>query len=441
MPPVRLDGPATEADAALMRRITLRILPLLFAGYFMAYIDRVNVGFAALTMNKALGLSSAQYGFAAGLFFLSYFLFEVPSNLILNRVGARTWIARIMISWAIVSGLNAFVVGPNSFYLVRFLLGLAEAGFFPGLLFFLTLWYPARYRSRIISMLMVSTPFSIIVGSLVSTPILTLDGVWGLAGWQWLFVLQALPTLLLGLAILAWLPDGPAAASWLSPAEREQVSAQLALERAQRERVRHYSVGVALRSGTVWALALGGFGINAAAYGLILFLPQIVKGFGVGATMTGVVTAIPFAVAGLCMIPWARHSDATGERNLHACVAAALSGVALIVSIFVTNPVALLLLITLGVAGVFCFVPVFWAFPAAMLSGTAAAGGIALINAVANLSGFLGPFAMGWIKDSTGSFVVGVVVIGFGPILSAIVAFGLRSVRDFERVPGPAAGE
>ena len=231
--------PAADSplEQQTMRTVSWRILPLMFAAYCMAYIDRVNVGFAAVPMRAALQISAAQYGLAAGLFFVGYFIFEIPSNLVLARVGARKWIARIMVSWAVVSALNAFVVGTDSFYLVRFMLGVAEAGFFPGLLFFITLWYPQRYHSRIYAVLIASTPLSIIIGSLVSLPLLKLDGVAGLAGWQWLFVIQAIPTVLLGIAVLATLPDGPQAAQWLSAAQKAWLAARLSAERAQKDSV------------------------------------------------------------------------------------------------------------------------------------------------------------------------------------------------------------
>ena len=422
-----------------LRRITWRILPLMFAAYMMAYIDRVNVGFAAASMRGALGISAGQYGFAAGLFFVGYFLFEVPSNLVLARVGARTWIARIMVSWAVVSAANALVVGPDSFYLVRFLLGVAEAGFFPGLLYFVTLWYPQRYHSRIYAMLIASTPLSIILGSLVSVPLLRLDGMAGLAGWQWLFVIQAVPTVLLGAAVLLTLPDGPVAAPWLSPAQKGWLAGRLQEERARREGMRRYSVADALRSGKVWTLVAAAFGINSAAYGLILFLPQIIGSLGVGADLVPVVNAIPFAVAGLVMIPWARHSDRMGERRWHAAIPAFVCGAALVAVTAFGNPWFLMAAVTLGVTGVFCFVSVLWALPPAILSGAAAAGGIALINSVGNLSGFLGPFMVGALKDHTGSYVPGLLAIGIGPIVSAAVVMLL--MRPGAAAIAPVAAE
>ena len=408
-----------------LQTITWRILPLMFAAYCMAYIDRVNVGFAGSSMRSTLGITASQFGFAAGLFFFGYFLFELPSNIILARVGARRWIARIMVSWALVSACNAFVVGPQSFYAIRFLLGLAEAGFFPGLLFFITLWYPQRYHSRIYAMLIASTPLSIIVGSLVSVPLLKLDGVAGLAGWQWLFVIQAIPTVLLGAAVLLTIPDGPASARWLSAASKEWLAGRLAAERLRKETLRRFSLADALRSGRVWTIVAAAFGINSAAYGLILFLPQIIGSLGVGADLTPVVNAIPFAVAGLVMIPWARHSDHTGERRWHAAIPAIVCGIALIATTVVADPYFLMVMVTLGVCGVFCFVSVLWALPPALLSGVAAAGGIALVNSVGNLSGFFGPYMVGYLKDFSGSYVPGLLAIGIGPVISGLIVLSI----------------
>lgn len=429
-----MDGAAEHRDIELdtIRRVSWHLLPYLFASYFVAYIDRVNVGFAALTMNKDLGLSASQYGLAAGLFFLGYLLFEIPSNLILAHVGARRWIPRIMLSWGLISLLNAWVRGPGSFYAARFLLGIGEAGLYPGLLYIMALWYPARHRAQFLGWLIMSTPFSIVLGALVSQPILQLDGRLGLAGWQWLFVLQALPTLMLGAIMIFALPSGPAEAAWLTREQKAWLVQRLAHERSRRERVHSFSVRDALTDPTIWLLTLGGFGINGAAYGLVLFLPQIIKALGVSMALTPVVNAVPFAFTSVVMIFWARHSDKTGERNWHAAIPALVCAAALISCIVLKNPLAVMVALTFGIAGVFCFVSVFWAFPSAMLTGAAAAGGFALINCVANLSSFLGPYILGWLKDWTGSFNIGLMVIGCGPLLSAAVALSIRSVKRYE---------
>jgi len=423
-------------EAAAVRRVGWRILPLLFAAYFVAYIDRVNVGFAALTMNKALGLSAEQYGLAAGLFFVGYVAFSVPGNLILARIGARVWIPAIMLAWGCASFMNAWVTGPLSYYAIRFLLGLGEAGLYPGLLYILGLWAPGRYRVRMLMLMILSTPFSIMVGSLISQPILLLDGALGLAGWRWLFMLQALPTLALGLAFRFALPEGPQSAPWLPANEKQWLVEQLAAERRTRESVQHFSIKDALTSPIIWAIAVAGTGINMAAYGLILFLPLMIHALGVSSAMTPLVNAIPFAVAAVVMVFWSIHSDLKMERNWHAAIPAACAGIALISCAVLKDPVAVMTALTFGITGVFCYVAVFWAVPSAMLTGPAAAAGLALINAVANVGSFIGPSLVGWIKDQTGSFSLGIVAIGCGPLIAATVAATLRSARKFEQ---PAA--
>jgi len=420
-------------EAVVLRQIRWRILPLLFAGYFAAYIDRVNVGFAALTMNQALGLTAAQYGLGGGLFFAGYVAFGVPSNLVLARLGARVWLPLIMVAWALASLLNAWATGPASFYAIRLVLGVAEAGLYPGLLYVLTEWLPGRYRVRMITLLVLSTPVSIMLGSLISQPILRMDGIGGLAGWQWLFLLQALPTIALALIFYLTMPDSPATARWLTAENRQWLVEQLAREREKREKVGRFSVGDALTNPTVWLIAIAGIGINAAAYGLILFMPQMIHALGVSTALTPLVNAIPFAICAVVMVLWSNHSDKSMERNWHAAIPAALAGLALIACPFLKNPVLVLAALTVGITGIFCYVSIFWAVPSAMLTGAAAAAGLALINAVANLGSFAGPYALGWVKDATGSFSLGIVALGVGPLVTAVIAASLRAATRYEK--------
>jgi MFS transporter, ACS family, tartrate transporter len=422
-----------EHETAAVRKVKLRILPLLFAAYFVAYVDRVNVGFAALTMNKDLGLNAEQYGLAAGIFFVGYVAFSIPSNLILARIGGRVWLPIIMAAWGLASLANAWVIGPKSFYLVRFVLGVGEAGLYPGLLYILAMWAPGRYRVRMLMLMILSTPFSIMVGSLISQPILLLDGVAGLAGWQWLFILQALPTFLLACIFWFALPDGPHQAPWLAPAEKNWLVAQLQTERKKREEVKHFSIKDALTSPVIWMIAVAGTGINAAAYGLILFLPQMIHALGVSNALTPLVNAVPFAIAAVAMVFWSIHSDRKMERNWHAAIPAACAGIALISCALLKDPVAIMVALTFGITGVFCYVAVFWAVPSAMLTGPAAAAGLALVNAVANVGSVAGPYLVGWVRDYTGSYSLGIVAIGCGPLIAATVAATLRSARKFEQ--------
>jgi len=420
-----------DTEQKVVRHVCWRVLPLLFAAYFVAYIDRVNVGFAALTMNRDLGLSAEQYGLAAGLFFAGYVIFGIPSNLLLARIGGRVWIPIIMVCWGIASLCNAWVKDAASFYLVRLVLGIGEAGLYPGLLYIMVMWAPEKYRARMLMLMILSTPFSVMVGSLISQPILLLDGSLGLKGWQWLFILQAVPTIVLGLIFRLVLPEGPRAAPWLSLAEKKWLVDRLETERNKREAVRHFRVEDVLISPVVWMIALAGTGINAAAYGLILFLPQIIQGLGVSNAMTPLVNAVPYAVAALVMIFWTIHSDKKMERNWHAAIPAACAGLALVSCAVLKDPVAILAALTFGITGVFCYVAVFWAVPSAMLTGPAAAAGLALINSIANLGSFAGPYFVGWVRDHTGSFSLGIVALGAGPLVAAVVSATLRSVRKF----------
>jgi MFS transporter, ACS family, tartrate transporter len=418
-------------------RVARRLLPLLMLGYFCAYLDRVNVGFAGLTMNKALGFSAAAFGFGSGVFFIGYFLAEVPSNLILEKVGARRWIARILITWGIISGLTAFVWNEWSFYGIRFLLGLAEAGFYPGIILYMTWWFPSYYRARMMGIFQSASVISLIIGPIVSAQLLQMDGFLGVQGWQWLFIVEALPPVMMGVVVLIWLTDHPRQAAWLRADQREWLEARIESERAQRESVHRYELGEALRNPRVWWLTLVYFGQNVSNYGLLIFLPQIIKAFGVSTEMTGWISAIPFVFAAFAMIYWGRHSDMSGERIKHvagACLVCA-AGLGVCILIGISHPVIIMIALIIGIMGQQSIAPTFWSLPTAMLSGTAAAGGIALINAVGNLGGFVGPYAFGLIKDASGSDTVALLAIAAAPVVSAIVLLSLGHDTRLERIP------
>jgi len=429
-------APPIEAiEKETMSRVARRLLPLLMVSYFAAYLDRVNVGFAALTMNKALGFSAEVFGIGSGIFFFGYFLFEVPSNLILSKVGARKWIARILITWGVVSGATAFVTGTWSFLGIRFVLGLAEAGFYPGIILYLTWWFPSAYRSRIIGVFMTAIPISIVTGSLVSSQILRLGNWGGLHDWQWLFILEAIPAVILGFVVMVYLTDGPEHAHWLRPEQRQWLIARLARERSHKESIRQYSLKETMRNPRVWLLTLVYFGQNMTGYGVVLFLPQIVSRFGVGVGLNGLISALPFVAGAVAMVLWGMHSDRTGERPLHAAGACFLTFAALSVCVFLNSPVLTMIAIIVSQMGQSSIAPTFWTLPTAMLSGTAAAGGIALINAVGNLGGFLGPYMMGAIKDATGSFSIGLLSIATGALVASIVLVALGHDRHLEKAP------
>jgi MFS transporter, ACS family, tartrate transporter len=438
-----LDHTVTELERQTMSRVARRLLPLLILCYFIAYLDRVNVGFAALTMNKALGFSSAVYGFGGGIFFIGYFIFEVPSNILLSKVGARIWIARILITWGIISGFTAAVTGPISFYSVRFLLGLAEAGFFPGIILYLTWWFPSYYRSRITGIFMAAIPLSNILGSLVSGVLLNLDGLLGIAGWQWLFILEAVPATILGVVFWLYMTDWPADAHWLEPAQRDWLIARLDSERAQREAIRSYSLKQALLDKRVLLLSLVYFGGTFSGYGIVLFQPQIVHRLAAGFGMTGVINAIPYVFGACAMVLWGRHSDRAGERPWHVAIAYYVGAIGLILTGLMIDPVMTMAMLVIASIGQSSTGPTFWSLPTAMLSGAAAAGGIALINALGNLGGFFGPYIFGLIKDATGgSFTIGLTVLALGPIISGSLVLALGHDRRLEHIPNrPSAAE
>jgi ACS family tartrate transporter-like MFS transporter len=434
-------------EARTIRKVSARLIPFLIICYFIAYLDRVNVGFAALTMNKALGLTATMFGFGAGIFFITYFIFEVPSNLFLDRFGARKWIARIMVSWGILSGLMAFIPdiaritglsNETSFYTVRALLGAAEAGFFPGIIFYLTLWYPSVYRGRIIGSFMAAIPLSSAIGSPISGMILGMNGIGGLEGWQWLFIIEAAPAILLGFVTYFYLTDRPADAHWLEAEERAWLNNRLDGERHQREAAQTLTIGQAILNPRVLALALVYFGLVACNYGVGFWLPQIIKQFGLTNAMTGWVTGIPYAVGAAFMVWYGRHSDTKIERKAHTAVALLIAAAGIAASTLTSDPTLTVIAFSIGACGVFGALPVFWTLPTAVLSGSAAAAGIAVINSIGNLSGFAGPYAMGWIKDATGSFTGGLLLIASLAIVAMAIVLALGHNQALEKAPAPA---
>ncbi len=428
-----------DLERRTMAKVWARLVPFLMLCYFVAYLDRVNVGFAGLTMRKDLALSNAAFGLASGILFLTYFVFEIPSNLFLHRFGARKWIARIMLSWGIISGANAFVSGEYSFYLVRLLLGAAEAGFFPGIIFFLTLWFPGIYRGRIIAWFMAAIPASSVIGAPVSSLLLYLDGVAGLKGWQWLFIVEAVPAILLSAVVFFYLTDRPAEATWLAPEERKWLTDRLAAEERQRIASEDLSIGQAIRDWRVLALAVVYFGGVATNYGIGFWLPQIIQAFG-GLTkfQIGLITAIPYAIGTVTMVLWGRRSDRLMERKQHVAIPLVVAAVCIGGAGLVSDPLIRMSLLSIAGFGVFANLPVFWTLPAAFLSGASAAAGIAAINSLGNLAGFVGPFAMGWIKDTTGSFGGGLLLIAALALLGAVVVMLLRHDTRLEHAPAPA---
>ena len=424
----------TSLEQRTIAKVTSRLVPFLILCYFVAYLDRVNVGFAALTMNEDLGLTSAAFGFGAGIFFLAYFLFEVPSNLFLERVGARKWIARIMFTWGLISGGMAFATGEVSFFSLRVLLGIAEAGFFPGIIFYLTLWFPAVYRARIIGYFMAAIPLSTVIGAPISGLLLNMHGFMGLKGWQWLFLIEAIPAVLLSFVVFYYLTDRPADATWLAADERAWLVGRLDQERRQREAARHYSVAQALVNPRVLALSLVYFGAVATNYGLSFFLPQIVKAFGVSNVQAGLIAALPYIVGVVSIVLWGRRSDRKLERRFHLAFPLFIAAAGIAASTLTDDPRLRMLAFSVAGFGIFGGLPVFWTFPTAFLSGPAAAGGIALINSIGNLAGFAGPYAMGLFKDWTGTYTVGLLTLSGAGLMAMVIVLLLPHDTKLEKV-------
>jgi MFS family permease len=429
---------ATEdLERQTMRQVTWRLIPVLMLGYFCASLDRANIGMAATTMSPALHFSNSQFGFGAGIFFFGYLLAEIPSNLILDRVGARLWLARILVTWGIISGLTAFVWNGWSFYLVRFVLGLAEAGFFPGVLIYLTWWFPARYRSRMVAWFMSAGVISQILGPPIGGLLMRLDGVFGIAGWQWLFVVEALPSVLTGLLVLWLLTDRPKAAAWLRPEARDWLESRLAAERAQQESVRSFTLAEVFRSPKIWLLTFAEFGHQYAGYGLVFFMPLIVNGLGVERDLIGPIAAIPYLFGFIAMIAWGYSSDRTGERVWHSVSTMVIVAVAMVICEFIgpAHPVLLMVVLCVAVIGNQSFAPCFWSIPGTMLTGTAAAGGIAMINALGNLGGWAGPTVYGLARDATGSTSFALFCLAIGPLVAGIVLVLVGHDRRLEQLP------
>jgi MFS transporter, ACS family, tartrate transporter len=424
------DSPATDAVLqSAVRKAALRFVPLLTIAYLFNYLDRTSLGFAALTMNKQLGLSASQFGFAAGIFFLGYSLFEVPSNLLLYRFGARRWLARIMITWGIVSAATAFVVGPNSFYGLRLLLGIAEAGFFPGVTFFLAAWFPAQFRTRMLAWFLIGIPLSSLIGGPVCGLLLQMDGIWGLAGWQWLFLLVSLPCIPLGLLTLRWLADHPDSATWLTPDERDVLKKVLASEVQERPRT---SLLAALMDTRVLILAAIQFGFTLGSYGIGIWLPLMLKEYHLSTLTIGWTAAIPYLFASVGMILWARYVDQKGRRIVNLAIACCVGGIGLLAPIIFDSVTMAVFGFSVALIGVTAARAVFWTIPTRFLTGVAAAGGLAFINSVGTAGGFFGPYMMGTLKEFSGSYVFGLTAVAVIMVASAVASMSLKLVMTRE---------
>jgi ACS family tartrate transporter-like MFS transporter len=421
-------SPLTDEGRATIAKVVRRLVPFIFLCYVIAYIDRVNIGFAATELQRDLGLSDWAYGLGGGLFFLGYCLFEIPSNLMLERMGARLWISRIMISWGLVSMAMMFIVGEWSFYAMRILLGVAEAGFFPGMVLYLTYWVPAAERAKTGALFMTAAPVAVLIGAPVSEALLALDGRLGLKGWQWLFLVEGFPAVVLGVIALRFLTDRPEQATWLPPKEREWLSGVMARERVERLSHHQGSHLSALLNWRVLLICLIYFLNTLVTYGVFLWLPRILReASGFRGWRLSLVTAIPFAVALVGMVLIGRHSDKTGERKFHLAACALTGATGLLIAAGAGQTVWLIVLsFAISQLGQRSVQGVFWAIPPMFLGGTAAAAGIALINSVGNLGGFVGPTVMGWLRQASGSYSSGLLVLAAALVFEAILVMTLK---------------
>jgi ACS family tartrate transporter-like MFS transporter len=429
------DSARSPQEQAVVRKVALRLIPFLCLLYFVAFLDRVNVGFAALTMNTDIGLSASAYGVGAGIFFLGYFLFEVPSNLLLKRFGARRWIARIMVTWGLVSMSMALVEGPTSFWVLRFLLGVAEAGFFPGVILYLTFWFPGRVRGAMVGYFLLANPLTSVIGAPLCTALLD-TRLFGLAGWQTMFIVTGLPAVILGVVVFYKLCDSPAQARWLTDEERRILEVAIARDQGVRQ---HTSLRDAFGSSRVWLLALLYFGLNLGVYGFGFWAPQMIKTLGDFTNrQTGLIAILPYACGALAMFVWGRRSDRMQERVWHLALPAALAASGFLIGASTGNVPLSIAAFTVGAIGIFASLPVFWTLPTAMLTGTAAAAGIALINSVGTLSGYLGPVIIGRLREATQSYSAGLAVIAAAMACSAVLALVFARQRDARSPPLPS---
>ncbi|MGU3575435.1 MFS transporter [Brucellaceae bacterium C25G] len=428
---------AESADLSLrdrtIRKLNLRIILFCFIAFIINYLDRVNIGYAALHMNKDIGLTPYMFGIGAGIFFIGYMLFEVPSNMMLHRFGSRIWIGRIMVTWGLVSCAMAFVQGPVSFYILRFLLGVAEAGFAPGVLLYLTFWFPAKERGRATALFMTATVLSIVVGAPLSGWLIDNgEGLFGLHGWQAMFILEGIPAVILGIITFFYLVDSPDKdTKWLDADERAWLLNELAEERKGKQTDTRHSLREVFSDYRVWLLTLVYMFNGIAVYGVIMWLPQIVKSLGdYSAAQTGLISAIPFVFAALGLIVISRSSDKTGERKIHTAIAGLFGGVFLAASALAPTPLVGLMLLCACAFFLWSYLGVFWTLPTQFLSGAAAAGGLAAINGFAQLGGFTGPYLVGYVKSTTDSYSLALITLAVFPIIGFFICMSLKAKRD-----------
>lgn len=414
-------------ESLVMRKLNLRLLPFLMLCFFIAILDRVNIGIASLTMNQDLGFGPEIFGFGAGIFFFGYFLFEIPSNLILEKVGARKWIARIMISWGIVSIAMMFVNNVTTFYILRVLLGVAEAGFYPGIIFYLTTFYPAAHRTRALGFFQMASPIAVAIGSPISGMLLGMDGILEMKGWQWLFLIEGIPAIVLGFLCFKFLVDSPRKANWLTKEEQEWLTAKIESENKQKD-LGHLKFGQLFSKPQFIMQVVVYFCIVIGLYGVSFWLPQIIKSTSASSNLVvSFLSAVPSIFAAAAIFFVAKSSQKTGENKLHAAIPLIIGGIGLLISAFTANPVISLLALAIASAGIQASIPPFWGFPSKLFVGAAAAGAIATINSFGNLGGFVGPYVVGYLRESTGLMQAGLVFLACVLFLGALITFFLKT--------------
>jgi MFS transporter, ACS family, tartrate transporter len=415
---------ASALERATLRKVYLRLVPFCFLLYILCYVDRINVSFAALTMNRDIGLSASTYGLAAGAFFWGYCLLEVPSNIILERVGARLWIARIMISWGLLSAATAWVTGPTSFFIVRVLVGVAEAGLFPGLLLYFHRWFPQHHRGRVVGWFLTGLPLATAIGAPISTAFLQMEGIWGLHGWQWMYIGEGLPTAVVGVTVLFLLTEHPSEARWLAPEQRAWLDNALRHEVDAIEQVRSFGILSAMTNPRLLILTVLFAGIGMASVGTVLFLPQILKSIGVTNTQAGLLTAVPYLFGTIAIVVCGHLSDKVTDRYWTLVVTCGLATIGMLLAAMLHNSLWVLAAFALATFGFYGMKSPFWPLPSTFLTGTALAAGLALINSLGNFAGYLGPIVVGYAKDATGSFEAGLFALAAAALVSTLTALG-----------------
>jgi MFS transporter, ACS family, tartrate transporter len=420
-----MDASQTSAlERTTLRKVYWRVIPFCFVLYILCYVDRINVSFAALTMNRDLGLSASVYGLAAGAFFWGYCLLEVPSNIILQRVGARRWIARIMISWGLLSAATAWVTGPTSFFIVRVLLGIAEAGLFPGLLLYFHRWFPQNHRGRVVGWFLTGLPLATAIGAPISTAFLQMDGIWGLHGWQWMFVGEGIPTALVGVTVLFWLTERPLEARWLATEERAWLDDALRRETHAIETVRSFGVLSAMTNPRLLILTVIFAGIGVAGVGTVLFLPQILKAIGVTNTEAGLLTSVPYVFGTIAIVVCGQVSDRIADRYWTLVITCGLATIGMVLAAMLHDSLWVLAAFSVATVGFYGMKSPFWPLPSTFLTGSALAAGLALVNSLGNFAGYLGPIVVGYAKDATGTFQAGLYVLAAAALISTLTALG-----------------